>query len=95
MTARTCWPMAWAWEGVQRSVGPRRFIWDSREVGVMACGAWAGCEGVCEGGGDGVLVWEADGLGDGSSTFTWEILPEEQHTTIHWHSPPSTHYNTL
>ena len=61
----------------------------------MACGAWAGCEGVCEGGGDGVLVWEADGLGDGSSTFTWEILPEEQYTTIHWHSPSCLSLHTL
>lgn len=30
---------------------------------------------VCEAGGEGDPVWEAEGLGDGSSTFTVEILP--------------------
>ena len=76
--------MAWACEGVQRSVGPRELIWESREEGEMTWGGGAAvemggfracCPAGREVGGDGVPVWEAEGLGEGSSIFTVEILP--------------------
>ena len=92
MTASTCCPMACAWEGVQRSVGPSAFIWVSREEGetergveVVIGGGWEGWEVGWEVGGEGVPVWEAEGLGEGSSTFTWEMLPMSGGSCIHVH----------
>ena len=74
--------MACAWEGVQRSVGPNEFICDSSDEGETTCGGatvapevggFNGCW--AKAGGDGVPAWEAEGLGEGSSTFTVRMLP--------------------
>ena len=73
--------MACACDGVQRSVGPREFIWvrkgedwETVRGGVVVkrgVWEWVDCCGrVVVVGGEGELVREVAGLGEGSSTFT-------------------------